>query len=170
MSDSLPAAQEYRPRDAGKLSQANPQDILDRIAAGELQRDIAKEYGVTRQAVGWYISKTVPDGVWKQVKRQSIDARLEQAAAEMEAADDALALARAREAGRLWMWRAEREHPDIWGAKQQVDMRIEQVDLGDRLRRAQARTIEGSATVVSAQPAAEVQRSISDNRDNPSHS
>jgi hypothetical protein len=139
VSDTSPA--EYRPSSGRKLVGIDPQVILDRIAAGALQREIAAELGVERPAISWYIAKHVDPARWATVKRESIQSRLEQSARDMDAAGDALTLARARESARLWMWRAEREHPDVWGAKQQVDMRVATVDLSDRLRSARSRIV-----------------------------
>ena len=136
---------EFVPRDAHKLASADPIAIAERIAEGALQREIAEEYGVTRQAIGYLLSKHIPEDIWASIRRASIGARLERSCEDMERADDALALARARESARLWMWRAEREHPEVWGAKQQVDMRVTTTDLSDRLRAAKARTVDGTA-------------------------
>lgn len=110
-------AKEYRPKDAGKLAGVDPQTIIDRIAAGALQREIAAEYGVTQPAIHFHITKHTDPDVWDQARKRSIASRLEKAVEDMEVAADPLMLARARESARLWMWRAEREHPDTWGQR-----------------------------------------------------
>lgn len=145
------SSKEYLPATGRKLVGIDPQVILDRIAAGALQREIAAELGVERPAISWYIAKHVDPARWATVKRESMHSRLEQSAQDMEGANDALTLARARESARLWMWRAEREHPDVWGAKQQIDMRVTTTDLGDRLRAARERVVGTGSTVAGAQ-------------------
>lgn len=131
----------FTPTTAQKISKANPQDILDRVAAGELLRDIAKDYGCTQPAVSWFVAKHVPKDVWAQVREQSIAARLEQSTHDMEVAEDALMLARARESARLWMWRAERELPHLYGQRQQITHEIGP-DLGEALREARKRVAD----------------------------
>jgi hypothetical protein len=137
----------FTPSSAPKISQANPQDILDRVAAGELLRDIAKDYGCSQPAVSWFISKRVPKETWAQVREQSIAARLEQSTHDMDVAQDALMLARARESARLWMWRAERELPHLYGQRQQITHDIGP-DLGNMLRDARKRVADTTHAAV----------------------
>jgi hypothetical protein len=61
--------------------------------------------------------------VWLAVKEHGIAARLEQSTIDIENAADQLELSRAREAARIWMWRAEREHAR-WAAKPQTAVNI----------------------------------------------
>lgn len=69
MSDNLPA-----------LREADPKAIIARYLSDESTKDIAKDYGVTRQALGQYLMATVEDE-WRQ-------AQVARAQAKKEAADD----------------------------------------------------------------------------------
>ena len=135
----------WTPTDARGLSGVDPQVIMQRVAEGELLRDIAKDYGVSRSAVSHHIAKHVPADGWKQVREASIAARLEQSCEAMEVAHDALTLARARESARLWMWRAERELPHLYGQRTQVTHEVGP-DLGDLLRTAKQRVSQAGHT------------------------
>jgi hypothetical protein len=107
-----------------KLVGVDPQIILDRVAQGDMLREIAADYGCVPQTVSMFILRHVEPDVWNEVKEQSIHARLEKSAEAMETAPDQLELARARESARLWMWRAEREHPHRWGSKPSTAVQI----------------------------------------------
>ena len=114
----------YTPRSYDKLVGVDPQSILDRVAQGELLRDIAEDYGCTRPAVSMFIARSVDAEAWAMTREQSIASRIENSAKEIEQAEDQLTLARAREAARLWMWRAEREHPNLYAARPQTAVQI----------------------------------------------
>jgi predicted transcriptional regulator len=163
----------FTPRDTQKLRGVDPQDIIQRVAEGELVRDVAKDYGVTRSAVSHYIRRHVPKDTWDAVREQSIAARLEQSIADMDTATaylegkitiddetgqeqglskDALAranitLACAREKAKLWMWRAERELPHLYGQRTQVTHDIGP-DLGNMLRDARKRVADTTHAAV----------------------
>lgn len=141
---------EFRPATGRKLVGIDPQLILDRIAAGAMQREIAAELGVERPAISWYIAKTVDPAKWATVKRESMHSRLEKAVDDMDGARDPLTLARARESARLWMWRAEREHPDIWGARPTTAVQVNAGESGVQL------VVYGQNTVSSAQQPADI--------------
>jgi len=117
-------AQAFVPSDIHGLRGVDPQVIMQRVAEGELLREIAKDYGVSRSAVSHYIAQHAPKEQWAQVRETSIAARLEQSAEDMERAPDQLTLARARESARLWMWRAERELPHLYGAKPSTAIQV----------------------------------------------
>ena len=68
---------------------------------------------------------------------------------DLKQAADPVAIARARELCRFLRWDAERWLPQLFGQKQQIDVRVETIDLGDRLRRARERVIEGAVQRVS---------------------
>ena len=128
----------FVPSDIPKLAGVDPQALLDRIAAGELLREVGESYGVSQPAVSQYIAKHVPKDVWARVRELSIAARLERSTQDMELAADPLILARARESARLWMWRAERELPHLYGQRTQVTHEVGP-DLGNLLREARNR-------------------------------
>jgi hypothetical protein len=141
----------FTPATIHKLANADPQVILDRIAAGELLREIADEFGCSQPAVSQFIAKRVPKAVWARVRELSIAARLERSTQEMEQAEDQLMLARARESARLWMWRAERELPHLYGQRQQITHEVGN-DLGDLLREARNRVAAAQTQVIDVTP------------------
>jgi hypothetical protein len=125
MADDLPAKQrKYTPRSYDKLVGVDPQIILDRVAKGELLREIAEDYGCSRSAVSMFIGREVPKEEWMAIREESIAARIENSTQQIEQATDQLSLARAREAARLWMWRAEREFGHIYQAKPSTAVQI----------------------------------------------
>ena len=124
MTELVQKQDNWTPTDTKGLTGVDPQVIMQRVAEGELLREIAKDYGVSRSAVSHYIAKHAERQQWMQVREHSIAARLEQAQAELEQAPDQLTLARAREVARLWMWRAEREFGHIYQAKPQTAVQI----------------------------------------------
>jgi predicted transcriptional regulator len=103
--------------------------IIAHIAAGRLLRDVARDLGVTPQAISSYLSQ---DPEYQAAKESGIEQQLERWQWEMERANDPLNLARAREAFRAASWRGEREHPRRWGQKQEVTV-SHQVQVDERL-------------------------------------
>jgi hypothetical protein len=124
MADLPAKPRKYTPRSIDKLVGVDPQIILDRVAKGELLREIAEDYGCTRSAVSMFIGREVPKEQWTQVREESIAARIESSTQQIEQAADQLSLARAREAARLWMWRAEREFGHIYQSKPSTAVQI----------------------------------------------
>jgi glycosyltransferase A (GT-A) superfamily protein (DUF2064 family) len=61
---------------------------------------------------------------------------------QLEVADESVTVARARDLLSHARWRAEREFPERWGQHNQVTVN-KGIDLGERLRRAKERTIDG---------------------------
>jgi transposase len=139
----MSAVTEWKPKDAKGLRGVDPQDIMQRVAEGELIRDIAKDYGVSRSAVSHYIADHTDKKAWLAVREQSIYARLEQAAAELQSITEQvtktpdpdsaerldlgraqLTLACAREAARFWQWRAEKEFGHIFQTKPSTAVNI----------------------------------------------
>lgn len=120
---------EFKPSTVAKLASVDPKVILERVAAGDMLREIAKDYGVTQPAVSHYIKAHVDPDVWRRVRDMSIAARLEKTAEDLERADDPLMLARARESARLWMWRAEREHGHIYQTKPAAEINLQGKDM-----------------------------------------
>ena len=120
--------------------------LLERIAEGEYVTDIAKDLGLTTPAaVSKYLSHD-PDYIAARLSGTKV--RLEKWERELEAADDNVKVARARELLSHARWRAEREFPEHWGQHNRLTVE-HSGDLGDRLRRAKERVIDGAAQVVS---------------------
>lgn len=112
-----------------------------RIENGEPLKTIAAEIGVTPQALGiWLLDDLGPE--YAVAQRRGLIQRIVNADHEIDIAPDPLSLARAREAARFARWDCERRLPKLFGVH--THMTVEIVgDLGDRLRRARERTIEG---------------------------
>ena len=137
----------YVPADKAKLADVEVQSLLDRVAAGELLREIAADYGCSTPAVHYHIQKRVTPEEWADVKQIAMANRLEKSAEDMETAADPLNLARARESARLWMWRAERELPLIYGQRPTTAVQVNANGEGG----VQLVVYGGSETVASAQ-------------------
>lgn len=120
-SNTVPS---WAPADLNGLRGVDPQVIMERVAEGELLRDIAKDYGVSRAAVSVHIMRHADKEQWIEVKRLSAAARLELTESEFEAADDTVTLARVRDAAQHRRWRAEREHPEVYAAKPTTAVQI----------------------------------------------
>ena len=143
-----PAPMQHRPG-TGRFAPKLPENlddtaIFERIAAGERPSDIAKSLGVTPAAL--YI-RYRGNAAYQQARYAGTGVRIDCAEAELEAAPDPLSLARAREVHRAVAWRASVEHPDAWGDKRHVTVELTG-DLGDKLRRAKERVIEGESSAV----------------------
>lgn len=130
--------------------------LLERIANGEYVTDIAPDLGLTTPAaVSKYLSK---DPEYIAARLSGTKVRLEKWERELEAADDNVKVARARELLSHARWRAEREFPEHWGQHNRLTVE-HSGDLGERLRRAKERVIDGAAQQVD--DAAEQQKALS---------
>jgi transposase-like protein len=113
--------------------------VLDAIGAlqnGETTNSIAERHGIAGRTLrAWLIAMPEAD----QARALMVANELSKSLQEIEEADSPLPLARAREAFRGWSWIGERRLPQYFGPKQEIVHF--NVDLGDRLRRAQERVI-----------------------------
>lgn len=151
----------------------DPAAILERIQRGESLRQVADFLGVSHVAVRAWLLRC-DEEAYADVVTAALTARVAESDAGLEAADDPVTIARAREQARFARMDLERRRPALYGQRQQVDMRVTTTDLSDRLRAAKARTVDGTAkrvdTVADAQQAVDnaVQQSAStDNRSQP---
>jgi hypothetical protein len=95
------------------------QDAAKRISNGEFLHDIAKDIGVTKQALSlWLLNECASE--YKQAQRTGLISRIVDADSRIEMADNALDLARAREMARFARWDAERRLPSLFGPKQEI--------------------------------------------------
>ncbi len=124
--------------------------IIARIASGELMSTIARELGVTPQALSARLQQRNQD--YLAARESMHEARLDQAETWCEGSADALELARARDVWRARSWRASVEVPARWGDKRYLSVDITVDDLGEKLRRAKERTIEGECVAITASP------------------
>jgi hypothetical protein len=128
----MPAAPKRRrspvARDNGKLSQANPQEVIARYFRDETTADIAQSLGVHRSALHqWLIRNCEQD--WRDAQVARAITALEQAKKDTETAPDPLSLARARELLRASQWELERLFSRLYGQKQEVTHNLPQGPL-----------------------------------------
>lgn len=123
-------------------------DALNSLPFGETTDSIAQRHQVPGSTLrAWLLAD---DSAAADVARAMFLAHeLAIRANEIDTSADPLTLARAREAFRAWAWIAERRNAKIFGQKQEITHIS--ADLGDRLRRARERVIEGQI-VDSSQP------------------
>lgn len=88
--------------------------ILDRLKAGERAVDIAKDLGVSHVALYAFLLRHSPEE-WKAISAGKALARIEQAEHDMDAAEDQVAIAKARESHRMGAWAVERVARSIYG-------------------------------------------------------
>jgi hypothetical protein len=106
-------------RDNGKLSKANPQEVIARYFRDESTAVIAQSLGVHRSALHqWLIRNCEQD--WRDAQVARAITALEQAKDDLAIAADPLSLARAREALRSAQWELERLFSRLYGQKQEV--------------------------------------------------
>jgi hypothetical protein len=127
----------------------NPKEVLELYLTAETTSQIAQKFGVKRKTLVGWLRKVAP-AEWKQVQVVRAEARKEDGNDGLEVADDALSLARAREMIKSAQWDLERLDSANYGQKQEITHVVS--DLGDKLRRARERTIEGECAVVQQTP------------------
>ena len=118
----------------------DPATVLQRYLGDERTADIAASFNVTRPALNMWLLDKAEDG-WRKAQIARAVSRKESAEDDLEGAADPLTLARARERLRGAQWELERLYSRLFGQKQEITH--VQADLGDRLRRARERVIEG---------------------------
>lgn len=97
--------------------------LIDRIASGEYVPALAREYGVTKQALSARLRRIAPEA-YAEAREIAAEIRLEDAQMAIAAAEDNIDLARARELFRAVAWRAEREHPSRWGTRPNTAIQV----------------------------------------------
>ena len=125
----------------GKLATADLNAILERYLADESTAAIAASLNVHRSALHQWLLRNAEEP-WKQAQIARAITEWEEAKDQLQAADDALSLARARERLRSAQWSLERLFSRLFGPKQELTI-TDKTDLGERLRRARERVIEG---------------------------
>jgi hypothetical protein len=121
-------------------------EVLDRYINGEQVAKIAPEYHVSDVTIYALLLREHQDA-WKDIQTARALARLEKSQDDLGVAADPLSLARAREQVRSAQWELERLLSRLYAPKQQVTLEVN-VDLGDRLMRAEHRVIEGDSTLI----------------------
>ena len=121
----------------------DPNQVLQDYLTESTTSQISQRYGISRKAMVKWLRTVAPDE-WKKVQVVRALCRKEESDDGLEAACDALSLARAREMLRSAQWDLERLDAPTFGQQTHVTVDIS-TDLGERLRRAQERTIDGVA-------------------------
>jgi hypothetical protein len=122
-------------RQLAPLAGLNPKDILERYLAGETSVQIAQYYGVTKQAMSyWLLTKAEDD--WRAAQLVKAIDRKDRADEMLETADNPLDLTRAREMLRSAQWDLERVCRRIYG--QDVAQVAQAVQVNINLRRESA--------------------------------
>jgi hypothetical protein len=121
--------------------------VLERVQAGEKLTDIAQSLGLKTHAAIARAFRDDPE--YQEARLVGVEARMEMRERELEVADESVTVARARDLLSHARWRAEREFPERWGQHNQVTVN-KGIDLGERLRRAKERTIDGERVDVGA--------------------
>jgi len=122
-------------------------DALESLPAGESTEVIGARHGIPGSTLrAWILADETLDQGATSARRLFLASELSLRIEDIEKASDPLTLARARESFRAWSWVAERRESQMFGQKQEHTHVV--VDLGDRLRRARERVIEGEHTSV----------------------
>ena len=96
------------------------EEIIARVQAGEYVTKISREFGMSASTI---CERLRADPEYQAARETGMEVRLEKSLESIEAAGDDLNLARAREIqARRTEWRAEREFPHRWGAKQELTL------------------------------------------------
>lgn len=95
------------------------QSLIDRYLDGTSMQDLATEHGVTRPRLYQILLAKAPED-WRQAQVAHAVERLEEAKRGIDAATDALMLARARESARIAEWELERLLHRLYGQKQEL--------------------------------------------------
>lgn len=88
--------------------------ILARLREGESVAVVAKSIGISHVALYEWLIRHSPDE-WRAISSGKALARIEQAESDMDAADDQVKIAKARESHRMGAWTAERVARAIYG-------------------------------------------------------
>lgn len=96
----------------GALENVDHAKLVERIANGAIPQHLAAELGVHHASIYRLLAK-IPDAA--AARKIGMACRLD-TAEEAVFTSDERTLPRAREMWRCVTWRAEREHPDLWGA------------------------------------------------------
>ena len=93
--------------------------VLDAIRSGMRLTDVAASLGLKTH--GAITNSFRDDPEYLTAREIGAESKMEIRERELEAAEDSVAVARARELLSHARWRAEREHPTRWGQRQQVE-------------------------------------------------
>lgn len=123
----------------------NPDEVIRQYLTAPTTSSIAKQYGLSRKALTAWLRKSRPQE-WKEAQIIRAYCRKEDGEIGIDESRDALSLARAREQLKGAQFDLQALEAD-YQPKQHVTVDIN-VDLGERLMRAEQRVIEGEHTVI----------------------
>ena len=124
-------------------------DALALLAQGWTTNEIGQKHNIPGPTVRFWL---LNDETAEKARDAMFDQELVLRGQQIDEAEDALALGRAREGFRYWSFLAERRDAKRYGQHNQLTV-VHQDGLGERLRRARERVIEPES-VVSEQHAA----------------
>lgn len=156
-----PVSQQYLPTIPPKERRIAIERAAARIEQGEHLKTIAEDIGVSLQCLSMWLLDDLP-AQYAEAQRRGLIARIADADGDLDGAQTPLELARAREKAKFARWDAERRLPKLFGLQTHVTVEITG-DLGDRLRRADERVIEGESVVCVA---ANEQKALPDSVEN----
>ena len=137
----------------------DPKVVLQQYLDATTTSQIALQYGVKRKTLTQWLRNVAP-AEWKQVQIVRAHCQKEDANEGLAEAPDALSLARARELLKSAQFDLTALDPD-YAPKHNVTVDIN-VDLGDRLMRAEQRAIPGEYTQVVTDPSQSDGKSLID--------
>ena len=120
--------------------------ILTRSLNGEKLRDIAEEYGVTKQSLQAQIIKHAPDD-WRDTQAARSMVAYEEARDQLEKPLGLPDIARINNMVKARQWELERLIPRLFGNKQEVTV-THRSDLAERIQAAERRVIDITPEVV----------------------
>lgn len=147
--DGGPVTDSARNTNAGKLAGIDPSAILQQLHEGKSLRDVAGTVGVSNVGLRAWLLRCDEDA-YRDTITMALATRVAEADERLEAADDPVSIARAREIARFSRMDFERRRPNLYGPRQHVDMTIHSTDLGDRLRAAKERVVGTGSTAASS--------------------
>lgn len=109
----------------GALADLDVNATLERIANGAITQQIAHELNVHHSNL---YRKLAQHPEYQAARECGMEARLDNAELAIQSSDERT-LPRAREMFRAVAWRAEREHPARWGAKQELSVKALSVQI-----------------------------------------
>lgn len=113
-----------------QLDQTTVDTLIARIASGALLRDLAEDLDVDKRRLSEALRAHEE---YSTAKELGAEINLDEAQSMIRSACEQSDIARAREVFRAAAWRAEREHPHRWGARQIVQHDV-RVDVSERLQ------------------------------------
>lgn len=127
------------PETRAKIAAAWP-EMLERLARGDLVRDIVKDAGFLRQQIDGY-KLTTPGAVaeWDTARESSADALWDEAMDNARADVDRNLAQHVRTRIDTLKWAARIRNPRLYGDKAQLDVNVKSVDLTAIIRDANAR-------------------------------